>query len=131
MNMTKLEEDSSSLSPLLQGREKEAWRLLRSRFDLEDALTLLGTFFGSSRFTRRATHGTHLDQSHLDQFYLGDNGWWLNKIIKLTHVSNQTLLDMILLISKFSCPLLHIAILTLRNLATSKPMQPSSKTQNT
>lgn len=88
--MTEIDIDSSGPSPLLQGREKEPRRLSRARFDLADSLDILGKFFGSSRYTKRALHGSGLDQSRPDQFYLSDNGWWLGKIVELTHVSNQT-----------------------------------------
>lgn len=63
LNMTKLEYDSTGPSPLLQGYEKEAWRLLQARFDLFDCLDILRKYFGASHFTQKAIHGTWLDQS--------------------------------------------------------------------
>lgn len=67
--MTKLEEDSIGNSLLLQCREKDAWRLLRSHFALEDPIKILGSFSRSSHYTRRSSHGTRFDQSRFDHFF--------------------------------------------------------------
>lgn len=50
-NMTKQAANSSGPSPLVQGRQLEAWRLLTTRLDLTDAYPLPQKFI-RTRFTR-------------------------------------------------------------------------------
>lgn len=54
--MTEDKVDSSGPSPLIKGEKKVEWILLVSRFDLEDALNLLGKVEGS-RFTQQDALG--------------------------------------------------------------------------
>lgn len=89
-NMTESATNSTGPSPLLTGTEKEAWRLLRNRFDLADALTLLGRVTGP-HFTRRGFRKMRLDQSRIDRFYIGDQGWWLGRLVELAHITDQPL----------------------------------------
>lgn len=91
-NMVESPIDSAGPSPLLQGRQLEAWRLLATRFDLTDAYFLPREFIGT-RFTRRALHGHRLDQSRLDRFYISDKSHWIHAILSLEHVQKQTLSD--------------------------------------
>lgn len=91
-NMTESLLDSSGPSPLLNGRQREAWRLLKTRLDLVDAFPLPRIFLGT-RFTHRAVHGIRMDQSRLDRFYISGKGYWLHAILQLKHVQTQTLSD--------------------------------------
>lgn len=76
--------------PLLNGNRLETWRLLKIRFDLVVSFPPAHAFVGT-RFTRWATHGTRMDQSWLDRFYLSDNGFWIQAILRLKHVQTQML----------------------------------------
>lgn len=82
--------DSSRPTPLLLGRQLEAWRLLTTRLDLADALHLPCKFVGT-RFTCRTVHGQWMDQSHIDHFYASDKGQWIHAILCLKHVQRQSL----------------------------------------
>lgn len=56
------------------GIEKESQRLLYNNDDLDDSLITLSPCIGS-KFTSRRYHGNHLlVQTHLDYFYLNDQG---------------------------------------------------------
>lgn len=58
-NMIEKPLDSSAPSPLISGRQKESWRLLKTRLDLVDAFTLLRTFI-KTRFTQKAVNGLRM-----------------------------------------------------------------------
>lgn len=90
-NMSENPLDSSG-PPLVSGRQKEAWRLLKTRLDLVDAFTLPRTFIGTI-FTCRAIHRHGMDQSQIDRFYIGEKTHWLHAILKLEHVQTQALSD--------------------------------------
>lgn len=59
-NMLLKVENSLGLLLLIKGDEKEDWTLLTSRFDLIDALSLLGRVIGS-RLTKWQAHGNCFD----------------------------------------------------------------------
>lgn len=102
-NMTEFLEDSTGPTLLIEGRQLESWRLLKTRFDLIDAYFIPRSFIGT-RYTRRFVHGLCLDQSRLDRFYLSDSRHWVNAIIHLEHGQAQTLSDhdLILLTTRLS-----------------------------
>jgi hypothetical protein len=91
-NMTEVSSDSSGLSPLLQGRELEAWRLFGTRFNQKDAL-LVSSRVEGAHFTWRRQRNGRLVQSWIDRFYNSDGGWWIDIIESLKHDSAQALLD--------------------------------------
>jgi exonuclease III len=91
-NMTESRSDSTGFSPSLQGRELEAWRLLKTRFNFQDAYSISGKIDGAL-YTWRRTRGQVLVQSRIDRFYLSDGGWWLDSIKKLQHDGAQALSD--------------------------------------
>lgn len=101
LNMTKLIEDSSGPSPLLADTKKETWRLLKNRFNLADALSLL-CGVTRSYFTQRGVRGTRLDQYRIDRFYNNDQGWWLGHLVGLTHIADQPLSDHDLILLKLN-----------------------------
>lgn len=84
-NMTESSLDSSRPSPLLNGRQQEAWRLLKTRLDLVDTFSLAHTFKGT-QFTQQVVYTLRLDQSRLDKFCLSGKGHWIHSIIQLEHV---------------------------------------------
>lgn len=84
--------DSYGPSPLIYGSQLETWCMLKTRFDLVDALSIARTFRGT-QFTRRSSHGEIIDQSRLDRFYLSDCGFWTHAIHRLEHIQDQTLSD--------------------------------------
>lgn len=73
-NMIELEEDFFGPSPPLGGRRLESWQLLITRLDLTDAFLISIKFIGT-QFTQRSAHGTRLDQSHLDRFYMSASAY--------------------------------------------------------
>lgn len=99
-NMIETTVDSFGPSPLIQGRQLEAWRLLVTCLDLIDTYYLARNLLGT-RFTRRLVHEHCLDQSRLDHFYINDKAKWIHVIIKLEHVQNQTLSDHDLILLTF------------------------------
>lgn len=103
--MTEDLSDSFGPTPLLQGRQLEACKLLATRLDLTNAFTIPKIFVGT-RFTRREIHEYRMDQSQLDRFYLSNKGQWICKILKLKHVQSQILSDHnpIILIVQLSPP---------------------------
>jgi hypothetical protein len=90
--MTESRTDSTGTSLSLQGRELEAWRLLKTRFNFQDAYLMAGKIEGAF-YTWRHTRGQVLIQSRIDRFYLSDGGWWLDSIDKLQHDGAQALSD--------------------------------------
>jgi hypothetical protein len=90
--MTESRSDSIGFSPSLQGRELEAWRLLKTRFNFQYAYSIAGKIDGAL-YTWRRTRGQVLVQSRIDRFYLSDGGWWLDSIKKLQHDGAQALSD--------------------------------------
>lgn len=77
--------DSSRPSPLLNGQQQESWRLLKRGLDLVDAFSLPIVFLGT-RFTKGAVHGTRMDQSRLDRFYISDKAHWIHAIVQVEHI---------------------------------------------
>lgn len=92
LNMTEHLANSFGSSPLLNGKEKESWRLLKRTFHLADCFSLLGQVVGP-RFTRREVRDIRLDQSRINRFYASDHGWWTVRLVELVHDPNQTLSD--------------------------------------
>jgi exonuclease III len=91
-NMTENSSDSTGISPPLQGRELEAWRLFKTRLNLQDAHLIAGKLDGAL-YTWRRTRGQRLVQSRINRFYVSDGGWWLDSIEKLQHDGAQALSD--------------------------------------
>jgi exonuclease III len=91
-NMTENRSDSTGISPSLQGRELEAWRLFKTRFNLQDAHSIAGKIDGAL-YTWRRTRGQELVQSRIDRFYISDGGWSMDSIEKLQHNGAQALSD--------------------------------------
>ncbi|CAM6124136.1 unnamed protein product [Calypogeia fissa] len=91
-NMTEEPADTTGGSNLLRGWELEAWRHLKVKLNLKDALTELDKVTGS-RFTWRRRRGNTLEQSRIDRLYLGEAGWWLDGISELIHDGGQSLSD--------------------------------------
>lgn len=77
--------DSLGPSPLIQGGQLEAWRIVATRLDLIDAYSLPRKFI-DAHLTRQVAHGHRLDQSRLNRFYLSDKAQWLHIILSLEHV---------------------------------------------
>lgn len=90
--MTKDPRNSSSPSPFISSSLLETWYILKTHFDLVNALPLVQSFSGS-HFTRRTTHGDKMDQSRLDRFYLSGNNFWIRVLHNLQHIKTQTLSD--------------------------------------
>lgn len=82
--------DSSGPSPLISGRQKGSWRLLKICLDLVDAFSFPRLFVGT-HFTQRAIHSARLDQSLLDRFCISDKAHRIHEILQLEHVQNQVL----------------------------------------
>jgi exonuclease III len=91
-NMVEDQADPTGTASRLQGCKKDIWRILKSRFDLEDACDIAHTISGS-RYTQQGTHFGKFIQSQLDQFYISDGGWWIDAIISLVHVPDCALSD--------------------------------------
>jgi exonuclease III len=90
-NMTEGQSDSTSLYPLLSGTEQEEWMIFKLRFALKDAISL--TNLQGPLFTRRGNLQGIINQSRLDQFYISDNGNWLENIESLRHHTTTILSD--------------------------------------
>src|SRR5450759_1740798 len=66
--------------------------MLKTRFDLIDAYTLLNNVAGA-RFTWRRIKDNKLTQSRLDRFYISNKSWWIDKVHHLRHIGDQILSD--------------------------------------
>lgn len=88
--MTKFLEDSIGPTPLINDRQLESWRLLKTRFDLTDAYFLPQTFTRTC-FTRRSVHGPRLDQSRLVVVDFGFMHFSVWNMFKHRHYLTMTL----------------------------------------
>jgi exonuclease III len=61
-NMVESQNDTTGTASIIRGREQDSWRILKTRFDLEDVRDIAHTTTGA-RFTRRGTHFDRFIQS--------------------------------------------------------------------